>query len=144
MLTRTDGSGYGMPSAHAQFMAYHAVYTILWMYRASAFPPLKRHTRALGLLLLSTLVAYSRVYLFYHTPLQVAAGYGIGIVLGVFWFEVVRLVRGLGIVDLLLNTPPARWFCVKDTAADRASFVHDEYLEWRRTRAKRKLLVKAE
>ena len=133
-----------MPSAHAQFMAFYATYLIAWMFRVSHFSFHKKILRSLGLLCLSSIVAYSRVYLFYHTPLQVAAGAGIGVVLGVFWLEVVTLVRALGIVDLLLNTPPARFFYIKDTAAEKASFVRDEYVEWRRTRSKMKLLMKAE
>lgn len=133
-----------MPSAHAQFMAFYATYIIIWMVRASHFSLHKKLLRSLGLVVLSLTVSYSRVYLFYHTPLQVSAGFAIGVVLGIFWFEVVSLVRALGIVDLLLNTPPARFFYLKDTAAEKASFVRDEYVEWRRTRSKMKLLMKAD
>lgn len=133
-----------MPSAHAQFMAFYATYIILWMFRVSHFSTRKKLLRAAGLAVLAAVVAYSRVYLFYHTGLQVLTGVAIGIAMAVFWFNVVRLVRALGIVDLLLNTPPARWFYIKDTAAEKASFVRDEYVEWRRTRSKMKLLMKAE
>lgn len=133
-----------MPSAHAQFMAYYATYLIIWMFRCSHFSLSKKLLRSFGLLVLSSVVAYSRVYLFYHTPLQVLAGCAIGVVLGIFWLEVVTLIRALGILDLILSTPPARWFYIKDTAAEKASFVRDEYVEWRRTRSKMKLLMKAE
>lgn len=134
-----------MPSAHGQFMAYFVTYLTLWMlFRVRHFSTRKKILRITSLLILGGLVCYSRVYLFYHSPLQVLAGVVIGVSVGIAWFIFVVLLRDLGIVDLLLDTYPARWFYIKDTAGEKASFIRDEYSEWRRMRMKMKLLVKAE
>uniref|UniRef100_A0A060T2U9 Dolichyldiphosphatase n=1 Tax=Blastobotrys adeninivorans TaxID=409370 RepID=A0A060T2U9_BLAAD len=139
------GQGYGMPSAHAQFMCYYATYICLWMFiRVRHFSTHKKVLRAVGLVSMAAIVSYSRVYLLYHSGYQVVAGAAIGIIVGAGWFIVVVLLRDLGIVDLLLDTYPARWFYIKDSAGEKASFVRDEYAEWRRMRMKMKLLVKAE
>lgn len=114
------------------------------LFRVRHFSTRKKVLRITSLLILGGLVCYSRVYLFYHSPLQVLAGVVIGISVGIAWFIFVVLLRDLGIVDLLLDTYPARWFYIKDTAGEKASFVRDEYSEWRRMRMKMKLLVKAE
>jgi dolichyldiphosphatase len=139
------GNGYGMPSAHSQFMAYYVTYICLWMlFRVRHFSTRKKLSRALFLFVLGGLVCYSRVYSDFHSGLQVAAGILVGIALGAVWFISIVLLRDLGIIDLLLDTWPARWFYVKDTAGEKASFVRDEYSEWRRMRMKMKLLIKAE
>ncbi|CAN6658987.1 dolichyldiphosphatase [Trichomonascus vanleenenianus] len=139
------GYGYGMPSAHAQFMAYYTTYLCLWMlFRVRHFSTRKKLLRGASSLIFSGLVCYSRVYLFYHSGSQVLAGVGIGVAVAIAYFMFVVLLRDLGIVDLLLDTWPARWFYIKDTAGERASFVRDEYAEWRRDRMKMKLLVKVE
>lgn len=134
-----------MPSAHAQFMAYYATYIILWMtFRVRYFSPLKKLSRGVSLIILCAVVSYARVYLHYHSPLQVAVGAAAGIACGAGWFIVVVFLRDLGIVDLLLDTYPARFFYIKDTAGEKSSFVRDEYSEWRRMRMKMKLLIKVE
>jgi dolichyldiphosphatase len=134
-----------MPSAHAQFMSYYATYICLWMiFRVHHFSLRKKLLRGISLVIYSGLVCYSRVHLFYHSGLQVLAGCSIGVAVAIAWFIFVILIRDLGIVDLLLDTYPARWFYLKDTACERSSFVRDEYAEWRRTRMKMKLLVKAD
>lgn len=137
---------YGMPSSHSQFMAYYATYLCLWMFFRMKyhFSRERKLFRGAGVCLLSGLVCYSRYYLHYHTPEQIGVGIGVGMLLATGWFIVTVLLRGLGIIDLLLDLYPARYFYVKDTACDRPSFVKDEYYEWRRVRNKMKLLVKAD
>ena len=39
------GSGYGMPSAHAQFMAFYATYLTAWTLAHAHFSPLKKALR---------------------------------------------------------------------------------------------------
>jgi dolichyldiphosphatase len=84
------------------------------------------------------------VYLYYHSPIQVLVGAAAGVAVGTLWFCTIVLLRDLGIIDLLLDTYPARWFYIKDTAGERSSFIRDEYSEWRRMRMKMKLLIKAD
>lgn len=108
------------------------------------FSTIKKVSRSLGLILVTAGVAFSRVYLHYHTPLQVIVGIAAGSAVGLCWMLFVVLLRDLGLVDLLLDTPPARYFLIKDTACEKASFIQDEYSEWRRLRMKMKLLVKVD
>lgn len=134
-----------MPSAHAQFMAFYATYLVLWMtFRVRHFSTFKKLWRGGGLIALASIVSYARVYLNYHSTRQVLVGVGAGILCGVGWFITVVFLRDLGIVDLLLDTYPARFFYIKDTAGEKSSFVRDEYSEWRRMRMKMKLLIKVE
>ncbi|KAJ1555287.1 hypothetical protein HK405_002809, partial [Cladochytrium tenue] len=58
--TQFLGKGYGMPSSHAQFMAFFAVQ--------------------------ASLLVIFRVHLYYHTTAQVLTGLHIGVLLGVIWF----------------------------------------------------------
>lgn len=137
---------YGMPSSHAQFMTYYATYLCLWMcFRMRyQFSFQRKLSRGLAVYVLAGLVCYSRYYLHYHTLEQIGVGVMVGIILAVGWFITVVFLRELGIIDLLLDLYPARYFYVKDTACDRPSFIKDEYYEWRRVRNKMKLLVKAD
>ncbi|KAK9455595.1 hypothetical protein V1511DRAFT_301295 [Dipodascopsis uninucleata] len=126
--------GYGLPSSHAQFLAYFTTYVTLWMYfRAKHFSRFKRKSRFLGLLSLTILVSYSRVYLFYHSWKQVLVGMTLGVCTGSLWFLACVLIRELGILEAILNTEPSRYFCIKDTSLYR-SYVKDEFREWSRER----------
>ncbi|ODQ65376.1 hypothetical protein NADFUDRAFT_25397 [Nadsonia fulvescens var. elongata DSM 6958] len=144
--TLQHGLGFGMPSAHAQFVSYYATFITLWiLFRVRYnFSFTRKVTRVGSLIGLSLVVAYSRVYLHYHSGAQVLIGYVLGIVLAIGWFIVVCLLRDLGIIDLLLDTSIARWLYIKDTAAEKSSFVREEYMEWRRWRSKMKLLMKVQ
>ena len=74
------GSGYGMPSAHAQFMAFYAADLTAWTLAHGHISPLKKALRVAWVVTLAALVSYSRVYLNYHTPVQVAVGCAVGVV----------------------------------------------------------------
>ncbi|KAK9489541.1 hypothetical protein V1508DRAFT_458436 [Lipomyces doorenjongii] len=125
-----DSLGFGLPSAHAQFMAFYSTYLCLWMFlRAHHFSARKRSYRAIGLMSLTLIVSYSRVYLFYHTWKQVLLGLFVGTITGFGWFVICVAVRELGILDNILDSAPFRWFYVKDTSHYR-SFVRDEYAQW--------------
>ncbi|KAK9371010.1 hypothetical protein V1509DRAFT_588427 [Lipomyces kononenkoae] len=129
-MSDRDNLGFGLPSAHAQFMAFYTTYLCLWMFlRAHHFSARKRSFRATGLVLLTLIVSYSRVYLFYHTWKQVLLGLVIGIITGSGWFVICVAVRELGIVDKVLDLAHCRWFYVKDTSHYR-SFVEDEFAQW--------------
>lgn len=136
------GPGYGMPSAHAQFVAFLTTYLCLWMsFRMrQLYSPFKRITRTIGLILMTAIVSYSRVHLYYHTATQVLCGVLLGCVLGLAYFLFVSLIRDLGLVDLIIDLPILRTFYVKDTSGDSPSFVKDEFLRWRDKRMKTRII----
>lgn len=82
---------YGMPSNHAQFMGFTAVYLTLWTIKRWKVSPLWRAAAALGLQGLAAIVIASRVYLLYHSVAQVVAGAAVGAVAGGAWFAAVEL-----------------------------------------------------
>eukprot|EP00469_Lotharella_globosa_P013805 CAMPEP_0167778502 /NCGR_PEP_ID=MMETSP0111_2-20121227/4288_1 /TAXON_ID=91324 /ORGANISM="Lotharella globosa, Strain CCCM811" /LENGTH=177 /DNA_ID=CAMNT_0007668811 /DNA_START=50 /DNA_END=580 /DNA_ORIENTATION=- len=78
--------GYGMPSSHSQFMAYLAVYCVLWSYRRVKLDDyLWKILGNAGLCALAALVMYSRVALRYHTVNQVLVGAFVGSIFAIFW-----------------------------------------------------------
>ncbi|KAJ1618916.1 phosphatidic acid phosphatase type 2/haloperoxidase [Pavlovales sp. CCMP2436] len=85
----SDRSDSGMPSDHAQFMAFWAVYICLFLKRNVRFlsRPGWRATLGAAVATLALLVALSRVYLGYHTAEQVAAGLCIGALSGSAWYH---------------------------------------------------------
>lgn len=88
------GKGYGMPSSHAQFVGFFAVYFSLWMYlRARQLPSYQRAVISVTAVALSVAVSLSRIYLSYHTQLQVACGYSVGVVFGFAWFAFTAWLR---------------------------------------------------
>lgn len=79
------------------------------------------------------MVAYSRIYLQYHTPPQVLVGVGIGAILGISWYVSVLVLRASGAVDWILHLPVVEMLWFKD--GDIGSLEHDlreEWMEWRK------------
>lgn len=110
------GSSYGMPSAHSQFMGFFAAYFILII--INKVPTLERKTRlvaSISLAVCSCLVAFSRVYLYYHTIPQVLVGLMIGVVLGLLLFGFSSLMRDIAVVDWVLTWPIVNFFHIKDS-----------------------------
>jgi len=100
-----NGKGYGMPSSHAQFLALFFLSLSLFLllrHRAPPSPkdhshqsypqqPLTLPTRALSsplTLSFAATVAASRIYLNYHSPIQVTVGCRAGTVSVVVWFGI--------------------------------------------------------
>ncbi|KAK0512800.1 hypothetical protein JMJ35_004817 [Cladonia borealis] len=114
------GKGYGMPSSHAQFLAYFA--TSLSLFLLLLHHPPAQHYRSerpyshkplnlpqkisLSLLtfFLAAAVAASRVYLNYHTPTQVLVGCIAGGVSGLSWFVFTECLRRMGWLEWGLET----------------------------------------
>ena len=150
MVVEMHGKGYGMPSSHAQFVAFFSVFlTLLLLVRHNPHHPNATSTMhsptpywqrlALSLVSLASAaaVAASRIYLNYHTERQVLVGCVTGALCAVAWFAVVSVARHFGLVDVLLDTPPARWLRLRDLV------VHEDLVdagwerwELRRTRLK--------
>jgi dolichyldiphosphatase len=153
------GKGYGMPSSHAQFLSFFAVYLGLFLllrHRPDShthstpsensptkhpipLPPSHWQIRLLvvAVVLTAAAVAGSRVYLHYHTSRQVLAGVAAGVIAAVAWFVVTGIARATGIVEWLLETRLARQFRVRDLVCGE-DLVEAGWLEWERRRRARK------
>lgn len=81
---------------------------------------------------MSISVAYSRVYLTYHTAFQVLVGVAIGGFLGISWMLVIGFFRDIGLVDWVLSLKIAEFFYIKDNALKSKSYVADEYRKWKK------------
>lgn len=117
------GKGYGMPSSHAQFMTYFAVYlTLFLVFRhspsyASSYPCsdfLLRSISTVGLCASAVAVSASRVYLSYHTTRQVLAGSAAGFVCACGWFVVTGLLRRTGWIDWATDLTLSRLLRIRD------------------------------
>ncbi|XP_004344390.1 dolichyldiphosphatase 1 [Capsaspora owczarzaki ATCC 30864] len=90
----TQFTEFGMPSSHAQFAFFVAVYLILFMYasrrhQAASFAnPHWRHLISVLLLAGAALIAFARVYLWYHTSLQVVVGAFVGAAAAAAWHHI--------------------------------------------------------
>ncbi|KAM7217428.1 PAP2 superfamily domain containing protein [Rhypophila decipiens] len=69
-------------------------------------------------LVLAALVAWSRVYLGYHTPKQVLVGCLAGVLSAVGWFGITYVVRQTGLLAFALDLPVARWFRLRDLVVE--------------------------
>ncbi|KAM0558538.1 hypothetical protein ACHAPJ_004733 [Fusarium lateritium] len=131
---RIHGKGYGMPSSHAQFVAFWSVSLALFLLvrhkpprvlRGRADSSLHRPWSVLERVAVSVVgaaiaaaTAWSRVYLNYHTPKQVVVGSVAGVVSAVGWFVIVAIARQTGWLSWALETPLARAFRVRDLVVE--------------------------
>ncbi|WVR05638.1 hypothetical protein IAU60_002660 [Kwoniella sp. DSM 27419] len=103
------GTGYGMPSSHAQaagfLVAWGAGYAmtlsrrrtssssgVAGAARAQLIQRVRNGIYLLGLVVWSIGVSYSRYHLHYHSPIQIVAGYAAGLVFGAFHFLVTEYI----------------------------------------------------
>ncbi|KAL2828200.1 hypothetical protein BDW59DRAFT_143343 [Aspergillus cavernicola] len=133
------GKGYGMPSSHAQFVAFFAVYMGLFLiFRHSPIlacqGSLLRILGSLGICLGATAVAVSRIYLTYHTTRQVLAGCAVGVVFALAWFRFTGILRSYGWIEWALDHSIARFLRLRDLV------VSEDFAEagWQRWETKRK------
>ncbi|KAI1491065.1 PAP2 superfamily protein [Biscogniauxia mediterranea] len=128
---RMNGKGYGMPSSHAQFVTYFAVSMTLFLLLRHRPPSpgvrrrnhtpmtmLERAVWSVACLLMAAAVAWSRIYLNYHTEKQVIVGSIAGAVSAVAWFIITSIVRQTGWLLWAIDTPPARWLRVRDLVVE--------------------------
>lgn len=161
------GKGYGMPSSHAQFVAFWAVAMTLFLlvrhtpswkdhgYRPAqqtqqtqngtsggdarrqarkearksswgqdwvmvetyAHRPWSYAERAVAsvfVLAVAAAVAWSRIYLGYHTLKQVLVGTGAGALSALAWYAITHVVRETGLLHWALESPPARGLRLRD------------------------------
>ncbi|KIV92864.1 hypothetical protein PV10_04128 [Exophiala mesophila] len=120
------GKGYGMPSSHAQFVAFFSVSLTLFLLvrhvptTSTSYSPSTFQQR----LLLSILaifcagaVAASRVYLNYHTPKQVLVGVAAGVAFALFWFVLTSVLHQQGVINWALDTRVSRHLRFRDLIA---------------------------
>lgn len=120
---RIPGRGYGMPSSHAQFVAFWSVSVALFLLvrhrangRSLGLPA--RAGAALGGFGVAGAVAASRVYLSYHTPRQVLAGLVAGTVCAFAWYGLTAAVRSSGLLERLLVSPFGRLLLLRDLVVE--------------------------
>lgn len=122
------GKGYGMPSSHAQFVAFFSLSLTLFLLfrhipkeKSSSHTPLSIGARVLlsmAVLGNAGLVAWSRIYLNYHTPKQVGVGLLAGTITAVGWFIVTSVIRQLGLLEWALDLPVVRLFRMRDLVVE--------------------------
>ncbi|KAI1262477.1 phosphatidic acid phosphatase type 2/haloperoxidase [Xylariaceae sp. FL1019] len=128
---RMNGKGYGMPSSHAQFVAYFAVSMALFLLlrhqppkperRRGNHTPMSLPERAFWSVVgmgVALAVAWSRIYLNYHTQKQVLVGCAAGSVSAIAWFAFTSILRQSGWIGWAMDTPVARWFRVRDLVVE--------------------------
>ncbi|CCH62080.1 hypothetical protein TBLA_0G01340 [Henningerozyma blattae CBS 6284] len=121
-------SGYGMPSAHSQFMGFLFIYISL-KYTLS-WKDLSVCKRKLGIVffaLLAFCVCSSRVYLMYHSIDQVFIGFCIGLCTGSSYYLLVGILREIGIINWVLSWWLARRLYIKDSYNLAPLSLREEY-----------------
>ncbi|KAK3325512.1 hypothetical protein B0H66DRAFT_127034 [Apodospora peruviana] len=78
----------------------------------------QRSLASAAALVLAAFVAWSRVYLGYHTEKQVLVGCAAGAVSAVGWFGLTHVVRQTGLLAFALDLPVARWFRLRDLVVE--------------------------
>lgn len=113
-----DHDGNGMPSDHAQFMSFWACYGVLFL--AHHVPCLGRTgwrpVLATAMSALSLAVAFSRVYLGYHTIVQVLVGFGIGSSVACVWHGIYSAVLRPRLGTWVGESAICRYMLVRDCA----------------------------
>ncbi|KAI8658442.1 Dolichyldiphosphatase [Fusarium keratoplasticum] len=124
---RIHGKGYGMPSSHAQFVAFWSVSLALFLLVRHRPRPAKDHRPwsvperlavSVAGAVIAAATAWSRVYLNYHTTWQVLVGYAAGVISAVGWFVIVAVARQMGLLSWALDTKLARAFRVRDLVVE--------------------------
>ncbi|CAF0742130.1 unnamed protein product [Adineta steineri] len=110
---------YGMPSAHAQSFFYFMTYLAIFVILKSQMPgsPNIRSIRhrffVIVQFIAAILVAYSRVYLYYHTIAQVVVGGVLGTILGCIWYYFVNY-QFIKYVPFIIDRPLAKYLLIRD------------------------------
>jgi dolichyldiphosphatase len=135
--------GYGMPSSHAQFMAFWSVYLTLFMLvrhqpgeKSNSW---SRHWSnrliiSAASMLTAAAVSMSRIYLHYHTEKQVLVGIAAGTCTAVSYYIVTGWARSSGLVDYFLERPEIRWLRVRDLVIQE-EIADAGWREWENKRA---------
>jgi dolichyldiphosphatase len=143
------GKGYGMPSSHAQFVAFFSVSLTLFLLFRHVPHPTETHTPfnffqrfllSLCALASAAAVAWSRIYLSYHTPKQVIVGCIAGATFAVVWFVFTTFLRRTGWIEWGLDTYCARLLRIRDLVIQE-DLVDPGWARWEEKRRRRNLVV---
>ncbi|KAG9025834.1 hypothetical protein FRB95_009686 [Tulasnella sp. JGI-2019a] len=150
----SHGSGFAFPSSHSQYMAFFVTFLLLHFSRRHSF--LSHGYRILDslqwvvfvgvLILWAGAVAYSRIFLHYHTPIQVVGGLAVGSLFGALWYllvEFIPLQRPQSLLGQLrrtiLDSSVAQWIRLRDGWAVYTDGGHEaEWVRWREEWNRRK------
>lgn len=112
---------YGMPSSHSQFMWFFATYAAFFLLirihhviNSTVLDNAWKYVITLGLFWSALAVSYSRVYLQYHTLLQVVYGGLLGILLACIWFTVTQFVL-TPLFPTIAAWPISEFFMIRDS-----------------------------
>lgn len=114
-------SEYGMPSNHAQFMWFFATYLafflLIRLHHGNNTYPLEnawKYAAAVGAVWAAIIVCYSRIYLQYHTWMQVVCGAVLGVFLACIWFAVTQLFL-TPLFPVIASWPISEFLMLRDT-----------------------------
>lgn len=103
-----------MPSAHAQFLTFFAVYVVArTLHRWTHHRKFEQVFTIVGVLVLALLVCISRVHLGYHSHEQVVVGAIVGTISGLSWFVLVTKLAPV-LFPRIVATPLAQFFYLRD------------------------------
>ncbi len=106
---------YGMPSNHTQLICFLASYVCLWAISGRWMVSLHwRLLLSMGCIVLSLLVAWSRIYLGHHSVLQVIVGAAIGTAFGVLHYLFIETLRKKRIFFQLSQHPVSKFLLIRD------------------------------
>ncbi|KAF4536081.1 Pap2 domain-containing protein [Lasiodiplodia theobromae] len=140
------GKGYGMPSSHAQFVSFFSLYLALFLLFRHQPHPTHTHTPttfaqrlALSTLALASAaaVAFSRIYLSYHTDKQVLVGCAAGAVFALLWFGFTSWLRRSGWLEWGLELGLAKALRFRDLVVEE-DLVDAGWARWEERRKLRR------
>ncbi|CCD24716.1 dolichyldiphosphatase NDAI_0D04020 [Naumovozyma dairenensis CBS 421] len=121
-------SGYGMPSAHSQFMGFLTLYLSLrYIYNWNNLSAFWKFLGISFITILGGCVCFSRLYLKYHSFNQVLVGWTLGTLTGSSYYLLVGIIREIGIIDWVLTWPIMKWLYVKDSWNLAPSTLKEDY-----------------
>lgn len=146
------GKGYGMPSSHAQFVAYFSISLALFLIFRHAPNPSTTYTPtslperillSVVAMICAAAVAASRIYLNYHTPKQVLVGCAAGAGSAVAWFLLTTCLRRTGWIEWGLDTRWARMVRMRDLVVVE-DLVDAGWERWEAKRRKRRVEIRTD
>lgn len=139
----SGGSGYGMPSAHAQFMGFLSAYFFLkvilqWNVQHNHDSSRREKTiYVFCIISFAFFVCLSRVYLLYHTVIQVLVGVSLGLLHGSLYFLLVSLLRDMGFVKWVLGWKVFQLLLVRDDWHDGNTCLQCKRKAWESQNSKK-------
>lgn len=107
-LVYSLGPGFGMPSAHSQFLGFTlSFFTCQIWFNGVGQSKSHKFLYQLTFLVLNFAVCASRIYLLYHDWYQVIVGNLIGVAIGLLFYVFNNFLHACGFVDYILRKVPS-------------------------------------